>query len=153
MRLLRNGDFVSGVALAGLGVFIVVEAWQWEYMGRDGPGPGFFPLWFGIAMVALSLLLVALSVKKRGAVSDKAVDWSKVGNALYAWAGLALCVALLTVLGFVLSFGLFVFFLVLVIYRRPLGTAVATGVALPVVFYLLFQVALSLELPVGKLGF
>jgi len=153
MRLLRNGDFVSGVALTGLGVIIVVEAWQWEYMGRDGPGPGFFPLWFGIAMVALSLLLVALSVKNRDAMSDKAVEWGKVGNALYAWAGLALCMGLLKVLGFVLAFGLFVFFLVAILYRRPLRTAAAVAVGMALGFYLLFPLALDTELPVGMLGF
>lgn len=153
MRLFKNGDFVSGIALAGLGVFIILEAWQWDYLAPDGPGPGFFPLWFGIAMVGLSLLLMALSVENRGAEPGKAVDWSKVANALYAWAGFAVCAALLKVLGFVLAFFLFVFFLVAVIYRRPLGTAAATAVGMTVVFYLLFPIALSLELPVGKLGF
>ena len=150
---IKTGDIVSGAALAGLGIFIIVEARGWEYLGPDGPGPGFFPLWFGIAMVALSLLLVAMSIVTRDAKPAKAVDWSRVGSALYALAGFALCVALLKVLGFALSFGLFVFFLVAVIFRRPLGAAAATAVGLTVAFYLLFPLALNLELPVGKLGF
>ena len=150
---IKTGDVVSGAALAGLGVFIIVEARGWEYLGSDGPGPGFFPLWFGIAMLALALLLVTTGFVNRDTKPGTAVAWDKVGSALYAWAGFALCVALLKVLGFVLGFGLFVFFLVAAIYRRPLATAVATAVGLTVVFYLLFSVALSLELPAGKLGF
>jgi len=41
MRLLKNGEFVSGAVLAGLGVFIIMEAWQWEYLGPDGPARAF----------------------------------------------------------------------------------------------------------------
>ena len=31
------GDFWSGLALAGLGAYIVAQAWSWEYIGADGP--------------------------------------------------------------------------------------------------------------------
>lgn len=139
--------------LGGLGVFIVSEAWRWEYLGPDGPGPGFFPIWYGIAMVAFSLLLVATSFASRAGGPDKAVNWREVGTALAAWAGLAACVGLLKILGFLLAFGLFTFFLVAVMYRRPLATAIAVSVGMSVGFYLLFPLALNVALPVGKLGF
>jgi hypothetical protein len=38
-------------------------------------------------------------------------------------------------------------------YRRPLGTAVAVSAGMAAGFYLLFPLALNVELPVGKLGF
>jgi putative tricarboxylic transport membrane protein len=139
--------------LAGLGIFIIVEAKEWEYLGPDGPGPGFFPLWYGIAMVALSLLLVGMSLASRAGEPGKPVAWDEVGRALLAWAGLALCAGLLKLLGFLVAFGLFTFFLVAVMYRRPLGTAVAVSVGVSLGFYLLFPLALNVALPVGKLGF
>jgi putative tricarboxylic transport membrane protein len=139
--------------LAGLGVFIIVEARGWEYVGPDGPGPGFFPLWYGVCMVALSVLLVAMSLAQRVGEPDRPVNWREVGRALAAWAGLALCVGLLKILGFLLAFGLFTFFLVAVMYRRSLGTAVAVSVGVSAGFYLLFPLALNVALPVGKLGF
>jgi putative tricarboxylic transport membrane protein len=138
---------VSGAVLAGLGIFIIVEARGWEYLGPDGPGPGFFPLWYGVCMVALSLFLAAMGFAQSASGSAKAVEWREVGRALAAWAGLALCLGLLKVLGFLLAFGLFTFFLVAVMYRRPLGVALSAG------FYLLFPLALNVGLPVGKLGF
>ena len=149
----RTGDIVSGGVLAGLGVYIIVEARGWDYLSPDGPGPGFFPIWYGIAMVALALLLVAMSLRDRSAEPDKAVNWSEVGRAMLAWAGLALCVGLLKILGFVLAFGLFTFFLVAVMYRRPFGTALAVSAGICVTFYLLFPLALNVALPVGKFGF
>lgn len=150
---IKTGDIVSGAVLAGLGVFIIVEARGWEYLGPDGPGPGFFPLWYGICMVALSVLLVAMSVAQRASVPATPVNWREVSRALAAWVGLALCVGLLKILGFLLAFGLFTFFLVAVMYRRPLGTAAAVSVGMAVSFYLLFPFALNVALPVGKLGF
>jgi putative tricarboxylic transport membrane protein len=149
----KSGDIVSGAVLAGLGVFIIVEARGWEYVGPDGPGPGFFPLWYGVCMVALSILLVAMSLAQRASEPDKPVNWREIGRALAAWAGLALCVGLLKILGFLLAFGLFTLFLVAVMYRRSLGTAVAVAVGMPVGFYLLFPVALNVALPIGWLGF
>ncbi len=93
--------------LAGLGVYIIVEARGWEYLGSDGPGPGFFPLWYGIAMAALSMLLVATTFAGRSAGPGQAVNWREVGRAMLAWGALALCVGLLKVLGFLAAFGLF----------------------------------------------
>jgi len=150
---MKTGDIISGAALVGLGAFIVLEARGWDYLTVDGPGPGFFPLWYGIAIVALSLLLVATSVAQRVRERGGATDWREIGRVLLAWAGLVVCVALLKVLGFLLAFGLFVFFLVAVMYRRPLGTAIAVSVGMSVSFYLLFPLALNVALPVGKLGF
>ena len=48
-------DFWSGLALAALGAYIVVQARGWDYLTEDGPGPGFFPLWYGIGILACSL--------------------------------------------------------------------------------------------------
>lgn len=150
---MKTGDIVSGAVLTGLGVFIITEARHWEYLGPDGPGPGFFPLWYGIAIVALSALLVATSLAQRASAPGRAVNWREVGRALTAWAGLAACVGLLKILGFLLAFGLFTFFLVAVMYRRPLGTAVAVSLGMAIGFYLLFPLALNVELPIGLLGF
>lgn len=134
-------------------MFILAEARGWEYLGPDGPGPGFFPLWYGMALVALSVLLVGMSLAQRAREPGGAVNWREVGRALAAWAGLAVCVGLLKVLGFLLAFGLFTFFLVAVMYRRSLGTALTVSVSMAVGFYLLFPVALNVALPVGRLGF
>ena len=134
-------------------MFVIVEAKGWEYLGPDGPGPGFFPLWYGIALVALSLLLVATSFARRDAPPGRPLVWREVGRAFAAWAALALCVGLLKLLGFLIAFGLFTFFLVAVMYRRPLGTALAVAAGVCIGFYLLFPLALNVALPVGKLGF
>lgn len=151
---MRTGDILSGAVLAGLGIFIIVEARQWEYLGADGPGPGFFPLWYGVVMVALSLSLVANSLRRGESVERaKPVDWRETGRALGVWAAFAACIALLKVLGFLLGFALLVLFVVFVVYRRPLFTALAVAAGSALGFYLAFPLALNVSLPVGVLGF
>lgn len=146
-----NGDLVSGAVLVALGVFVITEARGWNYMSEEGPGPGFFPLWYGIAMVVLSLVLVLSSATK--AAPGARTDWGAIGRALLAWAAFAGCVALMQPLGFLISLALLTLFVVAVMYGRPLKIAVAAAVGNAIGFYLVFVLALGLSLPAGPLGF
>ncbi len=148
-RLLRSGDLWSGLVLAGLGIYIIVAARQWEYTGADGPGPGFFPLWYGIVMVGLAVLLIATSLRTVSAVR---VNWRETGRAMAVWGAFALSIALLKVLGFLLSFGLLTLFVVFVMYRRPFLAALAIAAGTALGFYLVFPLALNVSLPVGVFG-
>ena len=148
----KSGDLWSGIALAALGAYIVIQARQWEYLGPEGPGAGFFPLWYGIAILGLSALLIVSNLR-RGAVRGNAIDWARLGRALSTWLALAVSVALFKPLGFVISFALLTYFIVAVMYRRPLATAALVAVASAAGFYLVFDRALSVPLPVGVLGF
>ena len=137
-----GGDFWSGLALAGLGAYIVFEASRWEYIGNDGPGPGFFPLWYGIAMLALSVLLVVSSFKE-----DSKVDWTGAGRALGMWAALVAAVAALKYAGFLISFAALTFFVGVVMYRRRMGVAAGAALAAAAAFYVIFPLALGVKLP------
>jgi putative tricarboxylic transport membrane protein len=149
MKLAR-GDFYSGLALGALAAYIIVAASRWEYVGTDGPGPGFFPLWYGLAMAALSGVLVVSSVLRHSASS---IEWPKVRRALGAWLALALSIALFKLIGFLAGFAALTFFIVAVMYRRPLATAAVVAIAIAAGFYVVFPLALGLVLPIGVLGF
>jgi putative tricarboxylic transport membrane protein len=153
MKLLaRGGDFWSGLVLAVLGAWIVGEARGWDYMTEEGPGPGFFPMWYGSIMVALSLVLVArtvLGTAKGGA--KPAPNWKEIGRALTCWAAFVACVALMNVLGFAVSFGLLTWFIIAYMARRPQREAAVIAVAGSAVFYGIFSYLLDLSLPAGYL--
>jgi putative tricarboxylic transport membrane protein len=86
-RKFGTADFTSGLALAALATYIILQARQWEYLGPDGPGPGFFPLWYGIAMAALSGVLVVSSMWREKDTGR--VKWQKIGRALAVWLAAA----------------------------------------------------------------
>ena len=140
----RSADFWSGLALGGLGAYIIAVASRWEYMGQDGPGPGFFPLWYGVVMAVLSLMLMVSSVTDK---SGSTVDWSGARSAFVAWAAFSAMVATLPLVGFVIGFAALTLFIVLVMYRKPLKVAATTAVALSAGFYLIFPLALGVKLP------
>src|SRR5882672_7136980 len=124
----RSPDFWSGLALAALGAYIVAQARGWDYLTDDGPGPGFFPLWYGIAILACSAWLVVFG-KSPGA------DWRGAGRALGTWAAVAL------------SVGAVAFFVVAVMYRRPPAVAALVALCTVAGFYLVFPFALGVALP------
>jgi putative tricarboxylic transport membrane protein len=138
-----KADFGSGLAFGGLGAYIIAQAWGWEYLGQDGPGPGFFPLWYGIAIVGLSLVLVVSSLSGK----DTPVDWSGAWRAFAAWGAFALAAAALKWLGFLVCFPALAFFIVAVMYRRPLKVAATVAIATTAAFYVIFPLALGVKLP------
>ena len=140
----RSADLWSGLALGALGAYIAAQASGWEYLGQDGPGPGFFPLWYGVAMVALSLGLVASSLRSN---STDTIDWSGSGRAFAIWAALVVAVAALKLVGFLVSIAALSFFIVAVLYRRPFKVGAAVAILMAAAFYLVFALALGVRLP------
>ena len=143
MRTSR-ADLWSGLALGGLAAYIVTQAWGWEYLGPDGPGPGFFPLWYGLAMAALSLALVISSLRTQ---NPERIDWSGARRAFAVWFALVIAVAALKFAGFLVCFAALTFFIVAVMYRRRLTTAATVAIAATAAFYLVFPLALGVRLP------
>ncbi len=149
----NKGDVISGAVLAALGVYIISEARQWNFTGAEGPGPGFFPIWYGVAMVVLSLVLVAASVLRPSVKAKAAVDWTGIGRALTVWAAFALSIGLLKFIGFLTALALLTLFIVAVMYGKSWKLALTVAVGNAAGFYLVFPLALDLSLPVGPLGF
>jgi putative tricarboxylic transport membrane protein len=149
------GDVWSGAVLGALGVYIVTQARQWDYMSPDGPGPGFFPMWYGMAIIVLSLGMVATRLLRTNGSGARGarVNWAEVGRGLWGWTAFATAAALLHVLGFSLTYALLSMFVVCVMYGRSLVSGIAVGVLGAAGFHLVFPVALDVALPVGLLGF
>jgi len=151
--MLINGNFISGLVLAALGSYIFTQALNWDYMTIEGPGPGFFPYWYGLAMVFLSLLLVASAIlEARTSENPKTVNWPEVGRALSAWLLFSLSVFLMKYLGFLIVLSALTWFVIKFMYQQNQKIAITTAVGISVGFYFIFAYALQLNLPVGPLG-
>jgi putative tricarboxylic transport membrane protein len=152
MKLIPKEEIVSGVLLCLFGIYVSYGASKLPYVSEGGPGPGFFPLWIGIAIALLAIGFVLANFFSAPDTSGPRSSGS-IGRALSGWLGLILAIALLPWVGFGLSLALLTAFLVGVLERRPWWTALAVGLVLVAAFHLVFVVALGLALPVGPLGF
>jgi putative tricarboxylic transport membrane protein len=142
---------LTGVILTAFGGLVIHEALALPYTSESGPGPGFFPLWIGIGIVACSLFLIGAAIFRGG--EGILISRLEMVRALSAWLAFALAVALLPLLGFGLSLGLLTAFLVLVLDRRSPWLAIGVALGLAVGFHVIFAVALGVSLPAGPWGF
>jgi putative tricarboxylic transport membrane protein len=146
-------DVLAGLALAALGSFIALRATSWDLMGEDGPGPGFFPLGYGVLMVALSLLLTLRALFRPSPDSGASGDLSGHVRALATWAVFAGSAVAMQYTGFVLGFAVLAMFIVTYVFRRGWRSAVLVGVGCSAGFWLVFTQALGVALPAGPWGF
>jgi putative tricarboxylic transport membrane protein len=96
---------------------------------------------------------VISSASRTPSAGTARVDWRRIGRSLAVWAALAASVAAFKLLGFVLSFAALTLFIVAVMFRRRLAVAAAVAASMAAGFYLLFPLALGVQLPVGVFGF
>ena len=149
-----KGELLTGVILAAFGGFVIYEASALPYTSESGPGPGFFPLWIGIGIVLCSCFMLYVSVRPDPNTESRAkTSTAEITRAFGAWLVFVLTIAVLPLLGFAVGLGLLTAFLILVLDRRPLWTAVSVALALALGFHLVFAVALGVSLPAGPWGF
>ena len=61
-----HANIIGGVVVFLLGITTSMLAWlDLPYSGEFGPGPGFVPLWLGIAMTACSIPVVVADLRSR----------------------------------------------------------------------------------------
>jgi putative tricarboxylic transport membrane protein len=151
MHFYGKGELLAAILLAGFGSFVIYEARGLPYHSEFGPGPGFFPLWIGVGIVACSLFLMGAAIVRGGTLIP--ISRVEMVRALSAWVAFVLAVVLLPLVGFGLSLALLTAFLVLVLDRRSPWVAIGVAVGLALGFHVVFALALGVSLPAGPWGF
>lgn len=153
-RALNKSDLTAATLLIALGAFMAWQAWDWPYMTKDGPGPGFFPLWIGALLIALSALLIALQIADAGARRPvEKTKWTGTRHVLMGWAALMAAAALLEPAGFVVSYALLCMFLIRVVFQQSWRAALTVSLVSAGAFWYLFVQLLKVRLPAGPWGF
>jgi hypothetical protein len=146
-----------GVVAAAFGVIALIDASGLDMFGKKGvPGPGFFPISLSVAVIALGLLLAAVSVLRglrhgRGPAGQMHGVRAELLRAAGVWLGFLIGVALMPLIGFVPATAVLIAYLVFGIERIKGIKAVLVIVAVPLVAYALFVFVLGVELPASSL--
>jgi len=145
----------AGLCFIGLSAFVVWESWNLEYYTTLGPGPGFFPLWLGVAMGGLSLVWLVRVSGRSGRLKDVTLIPQRAGmvRILSILAALVVTAGLMNLLGFQLMMFLFLVFLLMVLGRQALWMTLVVALLGSVGLFHLFGGYLDVPLPVATLKF
>jgi hypothetical protein len=147
----RTADIVCGVVLALVAVVVVVEGLRlgigWS---SDGPGPGFFIFYLGIALLASATLVVAGATRRRSE-GGHFVEAGQLRSVATVFIPAVVMVALTHVAGMYVAGALY-----LAAYMRGVGrhrwiTTILVAIAIPVAAFLVFEVWFLVPLPKGPL--
>ena len=120
-----------------------------------GPGVGFIPLWIGIFMAFFSILLIITAWLRPADPEEKSAMPSKEKflKAVSLVASIAVWIALMEVLGFIVDTLLFSTFMLRVLLRVNWKPAIVVSTCTVIGLYLIFQVLFMINLPKNMFGF
>jgi putative tricarboxylic transport membrane protein len=148
-------DHLNGALFLIVSILICLGAARYPYGSLHNPGPGFLPLWLGVVLGGLSVVLLigtALHPQKAKPLADVGAEKIRWGKVLIAIAALILYSVLMDLIGFLLVTFLFMAALIRFIdpqtWKKVIGWALVGSVG----SYLIFEVWMKLRLPKGFLG-
>lgn len=149
----RTADVVVGAVTVALAAYVFLEGRELDFYADGVPGPGFFPILVGIALLVSGLMLIALRLLRIGMPEAEDEERSQIlPRSLLVWLVLILSAALIPVLGFVATMVLLVAALLFGFERRRSIGALVAVVLIPGLAYWLFARVLGVLLPTGVFG-
>jgi putative tricarboxylic transport membrane protein len=144
----QGAAFIIAAGLAGLAALILWDAAGLKQDGGyAGVGPADVPRLIAYALLALAVMTVVAGLKGNLPRPQRQAP----APVLWILGGLGLQLALLHVVGFVISGALLFGMTARGFGQRPLWKAVAVGLVLALIIYGLFDRLLQLNLPAGPL--
>jgi putative tricarboxylic transport membrane protein len=150
----RRADQVAGLGLLVFAVGYAGAALRWyPYRGDIGPGPGFLPVWLGVAMAVLATLLFVGATRSREAGGAWLPGGKGLARLLVVFGATALFTALLDVIGMISGTALFLIGILRFLEGYPWGQTLAIAVGIAALNFVVFTYWLQVPFPVGVLGF
>ena len=159
MRTMRRPTQVFSGVLFLFGAFFSWQAIDLVYYTEFGPGPGFFPFWLGVIMMALSAYLAYQATFKP---TERMPDDFYASRAGYLRAGACIVafiwgILMMESLGFRLTMLVFFLFMLVVLGRLKGARGVVTTIGVAIIgswgAFWLFDTMLKVPLPRGMFGF
>lgn len=149
---MRTADLVCALILVGVAVVVVAEGLRlgigWS---TDGPQPGFFVFYLGVALL-LSSLIVAVQARRRAPGSGgDFVTGTKLRSVATVLLPAIAAVVLTHGVGLYVSGGIYLASYMRAVGRHPWPLIVVLAVGIPAATFLIFEVWFLVPLPKGPL--
>jgi len=152
---MKRLDQITSAIIFVASLWYTSEALKMPLIAGKAPGSGWLPLILGILMALLSALLF-VSARRRPASQDKNVEWPKgtgLINNVGILVGLALSVALLELMGYLISTFVFMLGMLFLLGRYNWKFATVMAAASTAILFWVFKVWLEIPLPPGLINF
>jgi putative tricarboxylic transport membrane protein len=142
-------DRAAGAALVVIGLVTMWESRQYPLGSLHRPGPGYMPVVLALVLVAFGILLAAT-----GGVSGRlaGVEWHEWRHALAIFAACAFTAWAVERLGYRLTIGAVMLFLLGALERKGIVVTVVMTAAVAWGSFFLFDTLLRVPLPRGPFG-
>ena len=145
-----HANIIGGVVVFLLGITTSMLAWlDLPYSGEFGPGPGFVPLWLGIAMTACSIPVIVADLRSRDR-SEKLFR-PETANCLKVLTLIGVVFLILPVLGFSAGLALITGGGMRLMGKHRWVSCVVTMIGTAVCIHYLFGQWLGIPLPNGMI--
>lgn len=144
----------AGVAalLVAVGALVVKDSLRvgtgW---GDDGPRSGYFPFYIGLLLIASSGFVLLRQLRRWRAASPVFAEYGQLASVLAVFVPMVVYVAAIAGLGIYLSSALLIAYFMRRHGRYGWPASVVVSVAVPLVFYLVFERWFLVLLPKGPL--
>jgi hypothetical protein len=157
---MKKADQFIGIFALLFSLLVIEESWRLHEPVMAGrisyePGAEFLPLWAGVLMAILSLLLVISAALRPADSAPKAIfpRGSALAAVVLLMASLAAYIFLLDVLGYLTGTFLLLLCLMRAVMRATWKSALLVSLVASVSLYTIFQVLLNVNLPKNMFGF
>src|SRR5262245_61576530 len=148
--MVLRSDHVAGGAFVAFGLLVFALSGDLPFGSISAPGAGMMPKLMAGLMIVFALVIMFTADTSRPFAD---IDWSDRWHALLLVGIAGVATSLYETLGFLITFSLLVFTLLVVVERRGLLPAAAYSIGLTIFAYWLFGKALKAPLARGFLWF
>lgn len=143
-------DRVAGLVLLLFSLGVMWETRVLPLGTFRQPGPGYMPILLALALAAMAILVALGGGGSRPLAS---LEWGERKHALAILAGCAFAALVMERLGYRLTVGILLVFLLWVVERKRPALVAAMALGLSLGTFFLFSGLLKVPLPRGPLGF
>ena len=150
---MRSADRVAAVALIALAAWFVAIGRRFPYWRHEtGPGSGFLPVWLGIALAVLAVLLFVNAGGTASGDGRWIPDRAALRRLALILGASVVFVAVMDAVGMIVGTALFLVFILRVVERYRWTTVLGVAVAAAAANYVVFTYWLRVPFPTGFLG-
>ena len=146
-------DLSSSIIWIALGAFVIYGTRDLPYTDEFGFGPKFFPLWLGIFLVFLGIVLGVQSLLDKEKQYIDIVSKANVARMFLIVAGFFGYAFLVERAGFFFSASLLFFFLLFVVEKKGWKFSVVAAVLSYIGLWFIFNFLIDVGLPLGVMEF